>query len=79
MPKLLLSLIVFMAVITAVAVHTVPGDRGDSRRPETGPEASVDHPVHDFGTVLAGKSVQHEFVIRNTGDAPLEILSVKTG
>ncbi len=42
------------------------------------PQAVVEHPVYDFGEVYAGESIYHEFTLRNTGDAPLEITSVKT-
>ncbi len=34
-------------------------------------------PVHDFGKLLAGKVMKHEFVITNTGDTVLEISEVK--
>lgn len=32
---------------------------------------------HDFGEIPQGTPVSHKFIIENTGDAPLEILSVK--
>jgi len=42
-----------------------------------GPRLSVDQAVFDFGTVTEGVSVVHTFVLRNVGDAPLTILSVR--
>ena len=41
------------------------------------PRAVVDKPVVDVGAVKKGDSIRHDFVIRNAGDAPLEITEVK--
>ncbi len=41
------------------------------------PRAVVDKPIVDVGKVKKGEPVRHEFVIRNAGDAPLEISEVK--
>ena len=43
------------------------------------PNAEIEAAVHDFGTVLEGTDIVHGFVIRNTGDAALEIKNVRTG
>lgn len=43
------------------------------------PNAEIGSAVHDFGTVLEGTDVVHGFVIKNTGDAALEIKNVRTG
>jgi hypothetical protein len=40
------------------------------------PELSVVEGTFNFGTIAQGKKVQHNFVIRNTGDAPLQIKEV---
>jgi len=40
------------------------------------PELSVVEGSYNFGTIAQGKKVQHNFVIRNTGDAPLQIKEV---
>lgn len=40
------------------------------------PELSVSEPNYNFGTVAQGKKVQHNFVIKNSGDAPLQIKDV---
>ncbi|HJV66106.1 MAG TPA: DUF1573 domain-containing protein [Geomonas sp.] len=37
------------------------------------PELSVERGTYDFGTITQGKKVQHNFIIRNSGDAPLQI------
>ncbi len=41
------------------------------------PRAVVEKPVVDVGKVKKGEPIRHEFVIRNAGDAPLEISEVK--
>src|SRR5215213_9795469 len=37
------------------------------------PHIVVDEPHYDFGSMQRGTSKSHEFVIRNTGNAPLKI------
>jgi hypothetical protein len=40
------------------------------------PELSVDKGTYNFGTITQGKKVQHDFVIKNTGDSVLQIKEV---
>jgi hypothetical protein len=42
------------------------------------PRISAEHPVFDFGTVRQGRKIDHSFVIRNRGDAPLVIEKTRT-
>ncbi len=42
------------------------------------PQLTSDEPVFDFGTVLQGEKVDHTFVFRNSGTAPLVIDRVKS-
>ena len=41
------------------------------------PELTVAEGNYNFGTIPQGKKVEHNFVIRNSGDAPLQIKEVK--
>lgn len=41
------------------------------------PEIAVDRPTYDFGSVSQGKKVEHVFIVRNKGNAPLTIKSVR--
>jgi hypothetical protein len=41
------------------------------------PEISVDRPVYDFGSISQGKKEEHVFIIRNKGNTPLTIKSVR--
>lgn len=43
-----------------------------------GPRIAWDETVYDFGPVPFNKQVEHSFVYRNTGDAPLTILERPT-
>jgi hypothetical protein len=42
------------------------------------PQLVVDHPVHDFGQVIRGRQVFHKFRIRNVGNGPLVINSIRS-
>jgi hypothetical protein len=48
-------------------------------RQAPGPSITVAEPRHSFGAVVEGSEVLHDFVIRNRGAAPLNLLEVKTG
>lgn len=41
--------------------------------------AVVESEAYDFGEVFEGADVVHDFIVKNTGDADLEIQSVKAG
>ncbi len=43
-----------------------------------GPRVHSDEPVFDFGRVDNTQKVEHDFVVKNTGDAPLELGKIKT-
>ena len=43
------------------------------------PQIVVKETVYDFGRVVEGKNISHEFIIANQGNAPLEILKTKSG
>jgi rhodanese-related sulfurtransferase len=42
-----------------------------------GPQISCDEPNYDFGTVDNQNTIEHTFIIKNTGDTTLEITQVK--
>jgi len=43
------------------------------------PRISFPEEIHDFGKVIRGDKLTHNFVVRNTGDAPLTIYKAKAG
>jgi thiol-disulfide isomerase/thioredoxin len=56
-------------------VETAPVPSGDVKGPK--PIITVEEPIHDFGVVWVGPTLNHSFVVKNTGDAPLQITKVK--
>lgn len=54
------------------------------RQPVPGPSEELDgifllEKSYNFGVVTRGDKMTHKFVLRNTGDAPLQILKAKAG
>ena len=43
------------------------------------PRIQIDQAVVDLGEIREGKPLVHDFVVKNVGDAPLHIRSVKPG
>ncbi len=43
------------------------------------PKIAFDESKYAFSPVVEGETVAHEFVVRNLGDAELEIFKVRTG
>jgi hypothetical protein len=41
------------------------------------PPLAIEQPVHDFGTLVKGDEVSHTFVLRNTGEEPVNVVFVK--
>jgi hypothetical protein len=46
---------------------------------EPAPEAVFSQPSFQFESVLEGQPVTHDFIVRNRGDAELQIEKIKTG
>jgi hypothetical protein len=44
---------------------------------ETSPKIHFETPIHDFNEVKSGDLIRHDFTLKNTGTAPLEILEVR--
>jgi hypothetical protein len=74
------ALVFFGAAIIAVAVAATVF-RGDGRKlmavagplPAAGPKAVVDRATYDAGIIEAAAELDHTFVIRNEGNAPLRL------
>lgn len=46
---------------------------------KSGPKAYLPENVYEFQPTIEGTEVVHEFVLFNKGDAPLDIMHVKSG
>ncbi len=72
-----LCLMVFCGPALAQQLAPATAPPGESAGPK--PRLMVEQPVYEAGDIEAGTQVSHEFLIRNEGDAPLEITEVKPG
>jgi hypothetical protein len=66
-----------MLAFPGSSVAELPASQPTSRPAAAGPRFRCDQATHDFGTVWDGDKIEHEFVIHNDGNAPLEILAVQ--
>ena len=64
-------------ILLSMLLAPVSGAAGQT--PAKGPEAFLPENVYEFQPVLEGTQVVHEFVLKNKGEAPLNILQVKSG
>jgi hypothetical protein len=58
--------------VTSVVLATA--DRGDETASGGAPQITFPEEIHDFGTITQGTRLVHHFKVRNTGDAPLQLL-----
>ncbi len=66
-----LFLVFLMFVMAPLSAH--------SQDHETVPRLALDEEEFDFGKVREGSRVTHEFVLRNQGNAVLEIKKIQPG
>jgi Protein of unknown function (DUF1573) len=71
---LLLSMATAARGVSATPPPPVVAPGGSAQVP--GPRIHFPEPVYDFGRIMQGTIVKHEFVFTNTGDARLEIKGV---
>lgn len=66
-------------LVASVAVAAEPENDAVMDPIPTAPTAVVEKTRQTLPAVIEGTEVRHSFVIKNTGNAPLEISKVKTG
>jgi len=70
--------LVVYAILALCATVAVPAPlMAQPESAPSGPKAVVEEPLFDAGKVAKGEDVVHDFVIRNEGDAPLNITDVR--
>lgn len=69
---------VLIAVMVAMVSVSFAEDADTTQSSDMAPRISVPESEYNFDTALEGEKVVHTFVVRNTGDAPLEITKIKT-
>ncbi|SMC79251.1 hypothetical protein SAMN02746065_11082 [Desulfocicer vacuolatum DSM 3385] len=69
---------IFFAALVIMAFST-PATSLEAKDGNAVPVAEVSAPEFQFESVPEGSEVTHRYVIHNKGNAPLEVLRVKTG
>jgi thiol-disulfide isomerase/thioredoxin len=72
--------VVFAALAAGLLVYGAPNVAADEQAASTPagqPKAEVPQPSFEFTDVWADQQLEHTFVIRNAGDAPLQITQVR--
>ena len=67
--------IVFLLTVFTVMMMAPAGLHAEGKAPV----AVFETNTFDFGTAYEGNTVTHDFVVKNTGNADLEIYEVKSG
>ena len=55
------------------------GESQGAAQSTEGPRILIEETVHDFGEVYEGTTVDHGFIVKNTGSAVLNISQVRPG
>ncbi len=69
-----ISFTIQTATLLSISLWAAPSQEFGPQRP---PAIHFETPVHNFGEVLKGNIVRHDFLVKNTGFSPLEIKKVK--
>jgi hypothetical protein len=63
----------------AAKAPAAAANKGAEKPAEKAPRLTIVEPVKDFGTVAKGEKLDWAFLVKNTGDADLQIISAKPG
>ncbi len=66
----------FVAILCLCLAIVLPGFVGAEGQTQTVPFIEVENPTHDFGQVVQGEAVRHDFRVFNRGNAELKIQHV---
>ena len=61
-------------LVAAQSVFSKPADKAGNK-----PELKLIEAKYEFKSITEGVEIIHDFVVKNTGTAPLDILRVKPG
>src|SRR5687767_14251736 len=68
--------IITLALVLAVAApFATAQEKASTEKPA--PRLTLVEPIKDFGTVPKGEKITHAFLVKNTGNADLEIIAAK--
>ena len=69
----------FLLMLALLWIQPLSADTSSSTAAQGTPSGSITDPSYKFDPVIEGDVVTHEFILSNTGTAPLEILKVQSG
>ncbi len=76
--KFVLALGTIALLITALGYFRIAPNRSPNKNNSQRPKITVEPKIFDFGEVEFGKTVEHIFEVKNSGNEPLEINRVST-
>ena len=74
MPKRM-TVITLALVMAVAAPFAIAQEKASTEKPA--PRLTLVEPIKDFGTVPKGQKITHQFLVKNTGTADLEIIAAK--
>ena len=90
--RMVMVMMAFLVALTASLALAADGAKPAQAKPakakpaktetaaeEKAPRLTIVEPVKDYGTVAKGEKLDWAFVVKNTGDADLQIISAKPG
>jgi hypothetical protein len=76
---LILAIWVGIGQTVRAAMDTPQTPSTTTQVPQESPSIKVPESTYDFGEIMEGGEVAHDFIVTNTGKAPLEINQVRPG
>lgn len=78
-PMILVQVVLFLALSVGGATGPTVAADDDSGASQPQPAAVFPQTQFTFQPVFKGEDIKHDFVVENTGDAPLVIKNVRPG
>lgn len=69
----------FLLMLALLWTQPLCADTSSSTDTRGTPSGSITDPTYKFDPVIEGDMVSHEFILTNSGSAPLEILKIESG
>jgi len=69
----------FLLMLALLWIQPLSADTLSFTAAQGTPSGSITDPGYKFDPVIEGDVVTHEFILKNAGTAPLEILKVQSG
>jgi hypothetical protein len=77
--RILIIMIAVLVALTAAISFAADQPAKAKKEAEKAPRLTIVEPVKDYGTIPKGEKLDWSFVVKNTGDADLQIIAAKPG